>query len=226
MSSRSAPAPYPARPRRRARPQVRAYTVIEVLMAMTVLAIGGAGVITMQKTSVSGNVEARKADIANSIGRMWIERLRQDAMGWTTPTATNSASNIGNTTYLNGNVGTGPAPAWFVPATTVSPGDGTATMSAGFDILSRDQPVGSIADANFCVNIALTWLDSTGVSPGGDMIRADVRVLWPVGINVTPPADYCVVAAKIDPNLASTATTVIYHELYLTTNLVENTAVQ
>jgi len=215
MSSRSAPAPYPARPRRRARPQVRAYTVIEVLMAMTVLAIGGAGVITMQKTSVSGNVEARKADIANSIGRMWIERLRQDAMGWTTPTATNSAS------YLNGNVGTGPAPAWFVPATTVSPGDGTATMSAGFDILSRDQPVGSIADANFCVNIALTWLDSTA-----DMMRADVRVLWPVGINVTPPAGFCVTAATIDPNLSTTSTSLIFHELYLTTNLVKNTALQ
>jgi len=195
MSSRSAPAPYPARPRRRARPQVRAYTVIEVLMAMTVLAIGGAGVITMQKTSVSGNVEARKADIANSIGRMWIERLRQDAMGWTTPTATNSASNIGNTTYLNGNVGTGPAPAWFVPATTVSPGDGTATMSAGFD--------------------------STA-----DMMRADVRVLWPVGINVTPPAGFCVTAATIDPNLSTTSTSLIFHELYLTTNLVKNTALQ
>jgi prepilin-type N-terminal cleavage/methylation domain-containing protein len=227
MSSRSAPAPSFARPRRRVRAYARGYTVIEVLMAMTVLTIGGAGVITMQKTSVASNVEARKADIANSIARMWVERLRQDAMGWTTPTATITTSNFGNTTYLNGNVGNNPAaPAWFVPATTLNPGDGTTTMSAGFDILGRDQPVGSIADANFCVNIALTWLDSTGVSPGGDMIRADVRVLWPVGINVTPPADYCVVAAKIDPNLASTATTVIYHELYLTTNLVENTAVQ
>jgi prepilin-type N-terminal cleavage/methylation domain-containing protein len=209
------------------RPQERGYTVIEVLMAMTVLAIGGAGVITMQKTSVASNVEARKADIANSIGRMWIERLRQDAMGWTTPNATNSSTNFANTTYLNGNVGSSPlAPAWFVPATAVSPGDGTTTMSAGFDILSRDQPLGSIADASFCVNIALTWLDSTGVSPGGDMIRADVRVLWPVGINVAPPADYCVTAATIDPNLTSTSTSLIFHELYLTTNLLENTAVQ
>jgi prepilin-type N-terminal cleavage/methylation domain-containing protein len=220
MTSRSSPAPRLARPRRRARRQARGYTVIEVLMAMTVLAIGGAGVITMQKTSVSANVEARKADIANSIGRMWIERLRADAMGWTTPNATNAKSNMGG--YLNGNVGNAPlAPAWFVPAVTKSPGDGTTTMSAGFDILGRDQPAGSIADANFCVNIALTWLDTSA-----DMIRADVRVIWPVGINVAPPADYCVAAAALDPNLASTSTSLVFHEIYLTTNLVENTAVQ
>jgi hypothetical protein len=181
----------------------------------------------MQKTSVAGNAEARKADMANTIGRMWIERLRQDAMGWTTPNATNQTTNFGSTKYLNGNVGSNNAqPAWFVPATTISPGDGTATMSAGFDILGRDQPAGSIANANFCVNIALTWLDATGVPPGGDMIRADVRVIWPVGIGVVPPSDYCVKAASVDPNLGTTTTSVMYHELYLTTNLVENTASQ
>src|SRR5580704_14182035 len=103
--------PFPTSPAlartRRAR-RARGYTVIEVLMAMTVLTIGGAGVITMQKTSVASNVEARKADVANSIARMWVERLRQDAMGWTTPTATVTTSNFGNTTYLNGNVGNNP----------------------------------------------------------------------------------------------------------------------
>jgi prepilin-type N-terminal cleavage/methylation domain-containing protein len=211
---------------RRAR-STRGYTVIEVLMAMTVLTIGGAGVITMQKTSVASNAEARKADVANSIARMWVERLRQDAMGWTTPNAANSTTNFGNTKYLNGNVGSNPSqPAWFVPTTTLSAGDGTATMSAGFDILGRDQPAGSVANASFCVNIALTWLDVTGLPPGGDMIRADVRVIWPVGIGVVPPTDYCVAATKIDPNLTGAATSLVYHELYLTTNLVENTAGQ
>jgi prepilin-type N-terminal cleavage/methylation domain-containing protein len=217
----------PAVPRPARRPSARGYTVIEVLMAMTVLAIGGAGVITMQKTSVASNAEARKADVANSIARMWIERLRQDAMMWTTPNAANSTTNFGNTTYLNGNVGSNPSqPAWFVPAPMISIGDGTTTMSAGFDILARDQPAGSIANASFCVNIALTWLDTTGLQPGGDMIRADVRVLWPVGIGVVPPSDYCVTATKIDPNLAGATTSIVYHELYLTTNLVENTASQ
>jgi Tfp pilus assembly protein PilV len=221
--ARSAPAARGGRARRRS--PAGGYTVIEVLMAMTVLTIGGAGVITMQKTSVASNVEARKADIANTIARMWVERLRQDAMGWTTPNAANPTTNFGSTTYLNGNVGSNPLqPAWFVPQTVVS--NGAATMSAGFDILSRDQPAGSIANASFCVNIALTWLDTTGAPPGGDMIRADVRVLWPVGIGVVPPANYCTVATAIDPNISGTSTSIIYHELYLTTNLVENTASQ
>ena len=68
----------PTRPKASA---ARGYLVIEVVMALTVLAIGGAGVITMQKTSVTGNLDARKAtDVANSIARMWVERLRQDGM--------------------------------------------------------------------------------------------------------------------------------------------------
>ena len=49
-------------------------------MAMTVMAIGGAAVMTMQKTSVTGNLDARKADVANSIARTWVERLQRDSM--------------------------------------------------------------------------------------------------------------------------------------------------
>ena len=72
----------------RARPTsttARGYTAIEVLMAMTVMAIGGAAVITMQKTSVTANLDARRADVANSIARTWVERLRRDGMAWTSP---------------------------------------------------------------------------------------------------------------------------------------------
>lgn len=141
-------------------------------------------------------------------------------MGWTTPNATNATSNLGSTKYLSGNVGSNPTqPAWFVPASMISPGDGTTTMSAGFDILGRDQPAASVSNANFCVNIALTWLDTTA-----DMIRADVRVIWPVGIAVAPPSDYCAKAAQFDPNIAGATTNLVFHEIYLTTNLVENTA--
>jgi prepilin-type N-terminal cleavage/methylation domain-containing protein len=199
----------------------RGYTVIEVLMAMTVLAIGGAGVISMQKTSVTANLDARKTDVANSIARMWVERLRRDAMQWTTPDPTNqTTTNFANTTILAPNVGTG----WFLPPSTISASDGTTTMSAGFDILGRDAP--DLTQALFCVNIRLQWLTTTATPPGGDMLRADVRVLWPVGISNSPPAGgFCNItttANYLDPNSVS-APDLTYHAIYLTTNIVENT---
>ncbi len=183
-------------------------------MAMTVLAIGGAGVITMQKTSVTGNLDARKADVANSIARMWVERLRQDGMSWTTPT------NFANTLILNGNVGKG----WFLPPSVVSPTDATTTMSAGFDILGRDAP--DLTQALFCVNLQLTWLTPVATPPGGDMLRADVRVLWPIGVSNTPPAGFCSAANTAnlaDPNTVN-AGQLTYHAIYLTTSLVGNAA--
>ncbi|MGH7270108.1 MAG: type IV pilus modification PilV family protein [Polyangiaceae bacterium] len=198
------------------------YTIIEVLMAMTVLAIGGAGVITMQKTSVTGNLDARKADVANGIARTWVERLRRDAMQWTLPTGAGTASNFANTVFLNGNVQPAGAGIWFLPKTVLSPSDGTTTMSAGDDILGRDVP--DLTTALFCVNLRLTWLDTTGAPPGGDLIRADIRVLWPIGIAVAPPAGgFCnaTTAALADPNSVN-APSLTYHAIYLTTSVAEN----
>lgn len=45
----------------------RGYTAIEVMLAITVLMIGSAGVMSMQKASIQGNFDARRLDLANSI---------------------------------------------------------------------------------------------------------------------------------------------------------------
>jgi prepilin-type N-terminal cleavage/methylation domain-containing protein len=65
----------------------RGYTMIEILVSMTLLAIGAAGVMAMQKAAVQGHQDARQMDVANAIAREWMERLRRDAMMWT-PDAT------------------------------------------------------------------------------------------------------------------------------------------
>jgi len=46
-------------------------------MAIVLLSIGAGAVMTMQKASVQGNLDARKADIANSIARTWIDRFQR-----------------------------------------------------------------------------------------------------------------------------------------------------
>lgn len=206
----------------------RGYTAIEVLMAMTVMAIGGAAVISMQKTSVTANLDARRADVANAIARTWVERLRKDAMAWTLPGPAGGGNNIGNALII-ANVQTPPG-NWFLPIQRMNQ-TVPETMSPGFDILGRDLPQAQLAAADFCVNVRLTWLGASATPPGGDLIRADVRVLWPVGIINSLPG-FCNLgtaalddpnldpAAKVNPGADSNAP--VFHTLYLTTTVKEN----
>jgi prepilin-type N-terminal cleavage/methylation domain-containing protein len=200
------------------------YTAIEVLMAMTVMAIGGAAVITMQKTSVTGNLDARRADVANSIARTWVERLQRESMAWTQPGPSGGASNLTNAPVLN-NIVMSPG-AWFLP--TQEMGGVPETASPGFDILGRDLALADLPNADFCVNVRLTFL--TQAAPQ-DLIRADVRVIWPIGIINSYPG-FCnpQLATSADPNtggmpvIAPNAdpNTPIFHALYLTTSIKEN----
>jgi hypothetical protein len=187
-------------------------------MAMTVMAIGGAAVITMQKTSVTGNLDARKADVANSIARTWVERLQRESMSWTQP------GNLANANVLNSVVAT--SGAWFLPVQDM--GSVPETASPGFDILGRDLALTDLPNADFCVNVRLTWLT---VPPAAqDLMRADVRVIWPIGIiNSLPGFCNAQLGATDDPNTGKAIVdknadpnAPIFHAIYLTTTLKEN----
>lgn len=148
--------------RRRARS--RGYNAVEVLMAMTIFAIGAGGVISMQKTSVQANYDARTLDVATTLTRTWQERLARDAMSWKAPGALTS------TTYLNNNVqNANNSLTWFVPTATTPLLGG----SPAFDLLGRDVEINA-ANMIFCTQIRLEWLGTTQT-----LIRAEVRVVWP-----------------------------------------------
>jgi|HubBroStandDraft_6_1064221.scaffolds.fasta_scaffold856003_2 prepilin-type N-terminal cleavage/methylation domain-containing protein len=215
---------------RPASPNARGYTAIEVLMAMTVMAIGGAAVITMQKTSMTANLDARRADVANAIARTWVERLERDAMSWTQPGPESNGNNIGNALIVSQVVNN--SGQWFLPQQELGLTVPEA-MSPAFDILGRDLPLLQLGSADFCVNVRLTWLTQTALPPGGDLIRADVRVLWPIGIiNSLPGFCNSDTAALPDPNIdpkvinpaGGDPNAPVFHTLYLTTTIKENTA--
>jgi len=201
-------------------------------MAMTVMFIGAAAVMTMQKASVQGNLDARKTDIANNIARAWVERLERDSMQWTCPgPACLGTSNMSQALLLNGNV-TG---QWFLP--NVYLGSTTPeTMSPGFDILGRDLPAAQLLPsvatgwpgAEFCVNVRLSWLVPQLLPTEPGLIRADVRVLWPRGIAGGAPATgFCDTgdAALADPETNTPSTErPFYHTIYMTTTLKESPA--
>jgi prepilin-type N-terminal cleavage/methylation domain-containing protein len=201
----------PSPARTRARRASRGYTAVEVLMAMTVMAIGAAAVISMQKTAILGNLDARKGDVASSIARTWIERLQRDSMQWTLPSPTNANSNMANAKLLNGHV-TG---KWFLPVDYMGVTT-PETMSPAFDILGRDLATADMGSAVFCANVRLTFL-----SPDNLLIRADVRVLWARSISNAPPAGGFCNATIGTQDIPDPLT---YHSIFATTSIMENAA--
>lgn len=218
----------------------RAYTMIEVLVSMTLLAIGAAGVIAMQKSAVQGHQDARQMDMANAIAREWMERLRRDAMLWTP-----AAGQQGITPPPN--IAQAPTiqifspPHWYIPNQRITPqGAQTDVESNGFDVLGRDLPAAGLQNAaqgsvggggvyatntgtvlEYCVNVRITPLtvDQT-------LLRAEVRVFWPRGLFTSLSPQVC----TVDPPLAwdsdPVQTTEAYHFIYLTSAIRQNISPQ
>ena len=156
------------------RSRARGYTVVEVMSAMTLFAIGAAGVIGMQRVTIQGGVDARNFDIASNIAREWEHRLQRDALLWTEPNSRVSTSNLGTTRWL--------APAnidntWRLPAPGPN-GPGEPGYAAAFDLLGHDLDPAS-DERMFCVQYRLGWIanSNNGSSPTA-LIRAEVRVFW------------------------------------------------
>lgn len=206
-------------------PVARGYTAIEVLLAMTVMVIGAAAVMSMQKTSIQADLDARKMDVANGIARTWVERIERDAMQWTLPSSASpgSASNLGRAQLIWGNIDKG----WFIPSVYMNQTN-PETMSFGFDILGRDLATADLGSAVFCVSAQVVTLIPN------QLYRADVRVLWLRGL--IPPTiggsnssssaspGFCsannAALTAADPNAAS----LVYRAIYATTSIRENAA--
>jgi len=149
------------------RGRTRGTTVVEVMMALSMLAIGASGIIAMQKLTIVSNRDAKNLEVANEIARTWVERLRGDAMVWNFPSGLNESSDIADTVWLNGNIAAPGAADWFRPVNQ------SVGIYGVHDALGRDDPTAVAApNGPFCVNLRLTWirLDKS--------VRAEVRVYW------------------------------------------------
>jgi prepilin-type N-terminal cleavage/methylation domain-containing protein len=215
--------------RRTAARLARGYTAVEVMMGLTLLAVGAAAVISMQRAAIQGNADARKLDLATAIAREWTDRLRRDAMLWTTPSPASSNSNYGSTKLLSKYLPAGTTAlqaGWVLPDALVNGAASPDGVSPGFDILGRDlggtdlhgDSTNNIPTrVTFCVNIRLNWIVTN------QLIRAEVRVFWPrtsiLDPNTNGPViDWC------NTTNATTVTndTADYHFLYVTTAIRQN----
>lgn len=146
----------------RTRASRRGYTAVEVLMSMSVLAVGVLGVFSMEKVTLASNIHAKNLAIATHIGQGWIGVLEAEATLWD---ATDKS--ILRTSWLS----TAPTtPDWFRPSYV-----GGSNFGPEFDELGN--PVGD--EGPFCVDLRI-WPLTTAVedSQGMGLQRVEVRVFW------------------------------------------------
>lgn len=197
----------------RLRRKSRGVTIIEIVMALGVLAVGSSGIIAMQKVTVVANRDARNLETANEIARTWIERLRSDAAVWNHPSAMNSMTDLNETVWLNNYVRPENAPAW------VRPENADLKLYGVHDALGRDVPTGDLTGP-YCVHLRLTWhrLNRS--------MRAEVRVYWLrsgiTGTDKSIPNPLCGQAPNNPPNIQDD--TDLYHFVHATTLINQNMA--
>jgi type IV pilus assembly protein PilV len=193
----------------------RAYTVIELVLSLSVLAVGATGVIAMQKVAISSNRHAKDISIASRISEAWADQLAQDGSIWTMTSA--GTSTIATTTWLN-LANTSQTVDWFVPSynTLRNFGPGFGALGAPLD------PTRNASLIRFCTHLRFAYLHSpTTPTAGSGVIRAQIRVFWPaedsaVAIPAAARANLCAVdSATLTSNIGA------FHVIYLTTSIAQ-----
>ena len=130
-------------------------------MAVAIMTVGSVGIIGLQQATTNGNRSAREMATATDLTRLYIERVRRDALMWNE--RARPASPPTNYLFKVPAVG-GPATGdWFKPAVV-------GTESYGFTYAGADTTI--LADMYFCTNLRASWVI------GADAIRVDARVWW------------------------------------------------
>jgi len=197
----------------RRRGRARGYTAVEVLMAMTLLAVGAAGVIGMQRVTIQGGEDARRFDMATNIANEWVARLQRDATYWTQPNSQSPTTIDLNQTRWLKNVDTCGAVFCNIPM-PAAPANG---LSPAFDNFGRDLPIGT-TQATYCVQYRLQWIAAPGLGPAyppplklTGLMRAEVRVYWArlegtaIGNCTAPPPEAIPPASPFHMVYAATA---------------------
>jgi hypothetical protein len=161
-SSKNAAARAPRWRARAARRRQAAYTAVEVLMSLAVLAVGVVGIIATEKVTLAANAHAKNLAIATHIGQSWLGMLEAEATLW------GRDGSLASTTWLDQGA---LLATWFRPQYNTELGFGPAFDAIGNPLLQQNED-----NARFCVDLRLATLTSN--NNGGGLVRAEVRVIW------------------------------------------------
>ena len=193
-----------------------AFTLIEVMVSLGIMAMGALAIITLQQQTIRSNAHARELTTAMQIAQLWAERFKQDATQWnqaaiagTGPTA---AVVLANTVYLK-SINAAPNVFQLIPTNNAAP---LATNAFDFRF---NEVVNTDPSVYYCVSFRPAWVSF------GRAMRVDVRVWWARTGIVHSPAFLGTVTANF-PNCDDTANLTLdpggtlfndYHVVYLPT---------
>lgn len=206
------------------------FTLIEVMVALTLMTIGALGLMAMQRHVLIANRHARRVETATQIAENWLERLKIDAMEW--PLLTNNMPQASQAPFNAGarDVATLQFTEWLrqisgavgvyqTIAINPTPVVGSGpNISNAFDFQGRDVLPGPGVNHAYCASFRLNWARwEVGGWPRA--IRADVRVWWPKersGVGpATAPFNTCTdTGAALSPGGADNPN---FHFVYLST---------
>ncbi len=153
---------------RRTRSGRRGFTLVEVMMAISVMTVGAIAIFSMQSATATGARRSRLVTTATEVNRFWMERVKLEALRWG-PTA------YATIPWLNAlpAAGTGSSD-WFLPQAR---GTGDTLVTAASDWYGAPMVMPSGAGtppAPYCTSLRWTWM-STGTE---QVARLDVRTWW------------------------------------------------
>lgn len=134
------------------------FTLIEVMVALTVIAVGALGIFSLHGATMRGNREARQLSIATERSHAWLERLHQDGLRWNQQGA--PATTRLNTRYLQA-----------VDSVWRAPVGGPVNEQVAADYQGMDTD-GALRPNVYCTHTRLSW------AIPGEVIRADVRTYF------------------------------------------------
>lgn len=145
------------------------YTLVEVMMAVAILAVGATGILGLQGMAIRGNQEANEYATATRTVEMWLDRYRMDALAWRSggPGVLASPVLMASTELMTAMPAAG-GTGWHFPTTT------SAAFPAATQLSFHGNPRAAPGAPTpiFCTQANLQWLyDATA-------LRVDVRTFW------------------------------------------------